>query len=153
MLAFVCVSAIIFFPIINLDIIYKGITEHAVFDAYGFHVPGSEGGYLPAYIIFTVLALLNLLGILLYKNRKKQLLVVRISFLFHLIIAASFLLFALFGKSMLIDELKNKSEGMEVSFSYGVGYYLMFISIPFILLAIRGIRADEKLVKSLDRIR
>lgn len=34
-----------------------------------------------------------------------------------------------------------------------IGTYVALIAIPFLLLAWRGIRADERLVRSIDRIR
>lgn len=154
LIAFACTSAIMFFPIFVVSSSYQGVESDVVFDAYGLNTPGTNEGQFPLYIGFIILALLTFLGILLYKNRKKQILVVRISLILHILTAVSFLLFALFGKPVLLEELTNKGlEGLQVSFKYGVSYYLMFIAIPFLMLAIRGIRADEKLVKSLDRIR
>jgi hypothetical protein len=154
LLAFACTSAIMFFPIFEVSSIYQGVESNVDFDVYGLNTPGSTEGYFPLYIGFVILALLTFLGILLYKNRKKQILVVRISLILHILTALSFLLFALFGKPVLIDKLSDTGvENIQVSFKYGIGYYLMFVAIPFLMLAIRGIRADEKLVKSLDRIR
>jgi hypothetical protein len=37
--------------------------------------------------------------------------------------------------------------------TYGVGLYLLVSAIPFIFLANRGVKNDEKLIKSLDRLR
>lgn len=154
LLAFVSTSAIMFFPIFVVSSNYQGIESDVVFDAYGLNTPGIDEGHFPLYIGFVLLALLTFLGVLLYKNRKKQILVVRISLILHLLTALSFLLFALFGKPVLMEKLSNTGfDDVEVSFKYGVGYYLMFVAIPLLILAVRGIRSDEKLVKSLDRIR
>ncbi len=154
LLAFVCTTAIIFFPIFYVTTNYMSGTNEIVFDAYGLSIPGTDEGYLPLYVGFIILALLNFLGVLLFKSRKKQILVVRISLILHILVALSFLLFALFGKPILMENMTELvNENIDISFKYGVGYYLIFVSIPFLLLAIRGIRADEKLVKSLDRIR
>ena len=38
-------------------------------------------------------------------------------------------------------------------FQYGVGYVLPLISLMMVFLAYNAIRRDEKLVRSLDRIR
>ncbi|MGV6862742.1 MAG: DUF4293 domain-containing protein [Putridiphycobacter sp.] len=153
-LAFGCAIALNFLPIFTVESNYLGITESANFDAYGLNVPGTSEGQFPFYIFFMVLALFTFAGILLYKNRKKQLLVVRFSLILHLLTALGFLLFALFGKSMIIEALaKEGLEDVTVNFKLGFAYYLVFMALPFLLLAIRGIRADEKLVKSLDRIR
>ncbi len=154
LLAFVCTSALIFFPIFIVSSTFNGVAANIIFDAYGMNTPETNEGHLPLYIGFIILALLNLLGVFLFKNRKKQILVVRVSLILHLLMALSFLLFALFGKSILMEKMIEMSnENVDISFKYGIGYYLMFVSIPLLLLAIRGIKADEQLVKSLDRIR
>jgi len=153
-LAFICTSALLLFPIFVISSNYQGVQSNVEFNAYGLNTPGTDEGQFPLYILFVVLAALIFLGILLFKNRKKQLMVVRVTLLLHILMALSFLLFALFGKDVLMDQLNQTGlEDIKVSFSYGIGYYLVFVSIPFLLLAIRGIRSDEKLVKSLDRIR
>tara|TARA_Y100000589_G_scaffold328065_1_gene371367 strand:+ start:49 stop:210 length:162 start_codon:yes stop_codon:yes gene_type:complete len=36
---------------------------------------------------------------------------------------------------------------------YHVGFYMLISSIPFLFLANRGIKKDDDLVKSLDRLR
>ena len=36
---------------------------------------------------------------------------------------------------------------------YHVGFYLLISSIPFLFLANRGVKKDDDLVKSLDRLR
>ena len=69
-------------------------------------------------------------------------------------VAIAFLAFSLFGKTMLFTLLEEKNYPVnDISFEYGIGYFLLFIGIPFLFLAIRGIRHDEELLKSIDRIR
>lgn len=154
LLAFACTSALLFFPIFIIKSSYEGIETEIVFDAYGLNTSGSTEGQFPLYILFIILAVLTFFGVLLFKNRKKQLLIVRLSFIFHLLTALAFLLFALLGKQVLTHKIIEMGDkDINIDFSYGIGYYLLFISIPFLLLAIKGIKADEQLVKSLDRIR
>lgn len=47
-------------------------------------------------------------------------------------------------------ELVNKSIAIE---NIGIGALLIPLSIVFLALAIKGIRKDEKLIKSVDRLR
>jgi hypothetical protein len=72
-------------------------------------------------------------------------------------LAIGFILIAFLGKDYLIEQSIMESETIIPEAVYRIGnglsYYLMFVAVTFMLLAIRGIRADEKLVKSLDRLR
>ena len=51
----------------------------------------------------------------------------------------------------ITDTLKLSYGNVEVS--YHVGCYLPVLAIAFLILANRAIKKDEKLVRSLDRIR
>jgi hypothetical protein len=86
-------------------------------------------------------ALLSLVAIFLYKARKKQ---IRLCYLGLLPI----LLFYGFSVGCYVGLPQNQYTLVGVE-----GIILPFISFILILLAIRGIKADEKLVRSLDRIR
>jgi hypothetical protein len=92
---------------------------------------------IPILILTVIILLASLITIFLFKKRKLQL---RISllclFLSLLVIALYFL------------QVKNYIQG-----SYSLSA-IFAIAVPVLLiLAARGIRRDEKLVKSLDRIR
>lgn len=147
-LAFVCVALQLFFPTFIIFREVGGETKETMLFL-------SQG--LFTKIIFVLLALFPVVGIMLYKNRGKQLMVTRLGLISYGLVAIAFILIAFLGKDYLIESSIMESETLVTEAVYkvgnGLGYYLMFVSVPFMLLAIRGIRADEKLVKSLDRLR
>jgi hypothetical protein len=55
------------------------------------------------------------------------------------------------AKSFL--NISSTAQTAELSTTYGIGMMLPLLSLIFCLLAIRGIRKDEELVRSADRIR
>jgi len=88
-------------------------------------------------IITVTIAMAALVLIFLYKNRKRQLLVTLATF------AASIINIVLY-----FSETRKFIEG-----NYDITAIISF-SIPvFLLLAARGIYKDEKLIKSVDRLR
>ena len=98
----------------------------------------------PMLIVLASLGgLLSLLTIFLYNNRKLQL---KLS---YAIITCAILLPLI---AVLI--FKNQSSGLdEVAVDDQIGLYLPIGSILFAALSIRFIAKDEKLVKSMDRLR
>jgi hypothetical protein len=96
---------------------------------------------LVAYII--ALGMLSLICIFLFKNRKLQ---------FRLTILALILTIGyLFLQYITIE--KFKTENAIQTGSYQVSALLPIVMSIFLILAARGIYKDEKLVKSLDRLR
>jgi len=61
----------------------------------------------------------------------------------------SFIVYLFFAVDMVHEKLYDD----EVAILYHVGFYLPVVALAFLFLAIRGIKKDEALVKSLDRIR
>ena len=95
-------------------------------------------------VIFIIaLGVLAIIGIFLYKKRKLQF---RLSVI-GVILSIAFL----FLEYMKVEDFK-KENGI-VSGSYQIGALLPIVMIFFFILAARGIYRDEKLVKSLDRLR
>ena len=99
--------------------------------------------HLPLLVSLAINFGLTFLSIFFFKNRKKQILY---SFL-SITTIVSFLCLCLY----FINQMKKSSE--LVSSSYSLAILLPFLSIVFIILAIWNIRKDEKLIKSLDRLR
>ncbi|MES2872588.1 MAG: DUF4293 domain-containing protein [Bacteroidota bacterium] len=90
-----------------------------------------------------VLALIPFITIFLYKDRKKQLILCYLAI--ALVIAFSF---------WLIQTAKGVLGPVELrAENYGIGTLLPSIAILFLILAIRGIKKDERLIKSADRLR
>src|SRR5688500_7961611 len=94
-------------------------------------------------ILIIALGALAILCIFLFKNRKLQF---RLSVL-GVIFSVAFL----FIEYLKVEEFKETNKTL--SGSYQIGALLPIIMIIFFILAARGIYKDEKLVKSLDRLR
>ena len=95
-------------------------------------------------VICTILlGVLATICIFLYKNRKLQF---RLS-----VLGAIFSLAFLFLEYLQVEAFKK--ENSIVSGSYQLGALLPIIMVVFFILAARGIYRDEKLVRSLDRLR
>lgn len=92
--------------------------------------------------LFMGSAVLALITIFLYKNRKLQFVLNRFNILCHLILLGIFV-YRMLNLSGGIDEISEK----------GIGVILPLISIVLLVLANRAIKKDEDLVKSVDRLR
>lgn len=89
-------------------------------------------------------ALLALVAIFKFKDRKQQMLLCKINMLVQaLLIAAIFMYF---------DAAINEA-GIESEANYGIGTFLPLISLILCFLADKAIKKDDDLVKSVDRIR
>lgn len=123
------------------------------FDFYRYHV--IENGvdtqkalrvsdHYPSLLIALVMTLLPLVTIFMYAKRKRQ---VSMTFVSILSIG-SFITLALnrvTGISKMVPAPTNES--------YWIGAVLPVVAIVFLVLAMIGIRRDEQLVKSVDRLR
>ena len=110
--------------------------------------PGSETP-VRLYFPFTFIATLAVAAITIamleitrYKNRLLQ---IKLGALNSLLIAGTLILAAYFATDFI------KSQG--VAGNYGIAFFLPAAALFFNLLANRYIRKDEKLVRSVDRIR
>lgn len=155
LLAFICMVLLIFFPIFSIEVSTTSgdITLEAVFGKDGVVGERFEGGRLPLYFVYISLALLTAATILMYKKRPRQLLLCRLNFILHLMLVSGIYIFYYFGKAFIKDELSSIESDVEVVFYMQVGFFLLIPTVAFLWLAIRGIRRDENLVKSLDRLR
>lgn len=143
LLAFACILCVLYLPTFNLTV--NDVTHH-------IHL----GAGIISKIIFIVMALFPVAAIMLYKKRPIQLKVTRLGLILYILSSIGFISLATFSQNYLVSGLVESgelTEGEAFKLGFGVSYYLMFISVAFMLLAIRGIRADENLVKSLDRLR
>jgi RsiW-degrading membrane proteinase PrsW (M82 family) len=99
--------------------------------------------FLVLTIATVILGLLPFVIIFFYRNRKKQ---INISYL---------TIVAILGFSFLLVQTAKQVLGnitLQIG-NYGIGVILPSLAILFIILALRGIRKDEKLVRSVDRLR
>lgn len=99
---------------------------------------------IPPYAFVLVIVFVLLAVILLFKNRKQQMLLGRVSYLLIL----AFLVFLYFAADALAASVEASS-----TLRYGAGIYFPVASLAFVFLANRAIKKDEDLVRSLDRLR
>lgn len=100
----------------------------------------------PLAILFLLIAVVMLVIMFLYKNRPRQIAIVRASYL--LIILSAYLMFS---QHLSLSSYLNKGARFEASF--GVSMFLPVAMLLFAFLAEHSIRKDEELVKSMDRLR
>lgn len=150
-LALGCQLIMLFVSIFTVSSTDMGKSVTGSFGAHG--VQGEEYSQeMPIYLIFASLALLSALGIFLYKKRGRQLMICRINLILNILVVFALSLFFYVGKGIVLDQLKE--EGFEqVEFKLATGFFVAVAAIPFLIMAIRGIKSDEKLLKSIDRIR
>ncbi len=125
-----------------------------LFPLYRYNFPGLvyspwqyEGvrNYMPLFIIAAVITLLPLVAIFFYKDRKRQKGTAWLS------VIGIFAFIALM--LMRISNLKNGTPAV-AHFEYVLPGVLVTVgALVLEVLALRGIQKDEKLIKSLDRLR
>ncbi|WP_027420900.1 DUF4293 domain-containing protein [Crocinitomix catalasitica] len=156
LLAFICMALLLVFPIFSIEIFVPELesTKLAVFGANGIESEETVAGLFPFYGVIISLALFSLMGLLFYKNRKRQLMMTRISLVLHLLVVVAIYLFYYLGKPYVVEYLSNlDAQNITVTFFMEIGFFLLIPTIPLLILAIRGIKRDENLIKSLDRLR
>jgi hypothetical protein len=113
----------------------------------------TEGTY-PLYGLFIGLAILTLATLFMYKKRPRQLLMCRFNFLLHIFVVLGFYAFYYFGRTYIQEAIHaTVDEEVIVHVNMQLGFYFLIPTIAFLFLAIKGIKRDEDLVKSLDRLR
>ncbi|MCA1764172.1 MAG: DUF4293 domain-containing protein [Cryomorphaceae bacterium] len=99
----------------------------------------------PTYIFGILISIIPLIAILLFKKRPVQMKVTRLGFLVNL----GFVVFLFFA----IDKINESVFDSTAEVLHHSGFYLPIAAMVFLFLAVRGIKKDEALVRSLDRIR
>ncbi len=140
-----CIFSLFLFPylqILNADGSASLIKVTGVYQSIAGQQVQTEP-FLALTIATVVLALIPFVIIFMFKDRKKQ---VMLSYLaIVLVIGFSFWLVQT-AKGVL----GSVALGAE---NYGIGSMLPSIAIIFIILAIRGMKKDDRLIKSADRLR
>lgn len=93
------------------------------------------------FLMFLTSALLSLVSIFMFKNRKLQFVLGRLNILLNFFLLGVFVYWSL-----------SLPGEMDIS-EKGIGMFLPIISIVFLVLANKAIKKDEDLVKSVDRLR
>lgn len=104
-----------------------------------------QNNFLLQAIATVVVALVPLAAIFQFKNRKFQLKLIYLSILL-IVLMGTWMYFT----SVSTLDLISQNFGAN---NIGVGFFLLPIAIIFLAMAIGGIRKDEKLIKSADRLR
>jgi hypothetical protein len=139
------------FVIINLSLLLSGLeigTYQAKemphqFTIYGFFQGKEVVWGFPFYLVIIVLVALLLFTISKFKKLGLQLKLIKFTFLFYLLFVVG--ITALF----LFKLMPNVPD----SVSFGFGYYLLILGLPFTYLGLRGIMRDKNLLDSLNRLR
>ncbi|MDP4240880.1 MAG: DUF4293 domain-containing protein [Bacteroidota bacterium] len=140
-LAAVALGLVFFFPLANLS----NIQDLVIFKITGF----SKFSVLeniptwPLIIMNVVTLLLTLIIIGLYKKRPLQVRLTRIALMLNVIFIA--LMYFVYG-----DHLAKQ---IKMDINYEIGSLFPIISMIFQILAMYAINKDERLIKSVDRIR
>ena len=139
------------FVIINLSLLLSGLeigTYQAKemphqFTIYGFFQGKEVVWGFPFYLVIVALVVLLIFTISKFKKLSLQLKLIKFTFLFYLLFVVG--ITALF----LFKLMPNVPD----SVSFGFGYYLLILGLPFTYLGLRGIMRDKNLLDSYNRLR
>ena len=107
-------------------------------------IPFKLAGNLLLAITIILLGIMALICLFLYKNRKLQF---KIS-VFGVILSVGFL----FLEYYVVENI-FKPKNSIITGSYQIGALLPLVMVIFFFMAARGIYKDERLIKSMDRLR
>lgn len=147
LLAALIILGLFLFPYINyIDLVGLGkmILVSGEYGAVNNELVKQEG-FILQIIGTVVLALIPLITIFLYKNRKLQIKLIYI----EIVLIFLFAIWLYFSASQTLSLINQKVDSKNI----GVGIFLLPVSIVFLCMAIAGIHKDEKLIKSADRLR
>ena len=145
-LSFISLAGLAFLPLAN----FLGDQDSLVMYVYQIvsKVPDSIPPFgslflLPLLSIVIIAATLSFGAIFMFKNRSRQLMVVRLMIFLLIVFIGLFFLY-------YVNALEETSGGL-IEPEYGM--YLIPLALVFLFLAMRGIVADERLVRSSERLR
>jgi len=129
-LAALIASGVLFFDLFRVHTLVNGVDTVTAY---------RTNQHFPLLIIAIVMIALPLVTIFMYRDRKRQ---IRMC-------AASILSITSFVARLLMDTHVEPP----ATVTYWVGAVLPVVSLIFVIMAIAGIRKDDKLVRSVDRLR
>ena len=141
LLSIICLGLVFTFPFATYS-----IGENAFeFNAFGFNVNGNNQIKFPFYVSLALAIGLLVVTLSQFKKRELQMKLGRFNYLIILVtVALSFI-----NVRTIVDLFPN----LEVQVSYGIGLFMPVAALAFLFLANRAIKNDDKLIKSIDRIR
>lgn len=101
---------------------------------------------IPAYALLWTATIMTIIAIFIFKNRKTQKLLVLLSILVVLACNLTSGLSFFAPSEAIVNNL-------HASISPGIGAFMPLVGLITLLLAYRGINKDDKIVKSMDRLR
>ena len=104
------------------------------------------GNWIAQIVLISAVCILSLITLFQYKNRKLQLKLGLINYLLIITLIVSTYL-SIKSTPLLLED------GEALTTIYYVGFYLPVAALAFLFLANRGIKKDEDLVKSVERLR
>ena len=104
------------------------------------------GNWIPQIVLVTAIVILSIFTITRFKNRKSQLKLGAISYL----LLTALIISTYFTVENLTNILKN---GENLTTLYYIGFFLPIAAVTFQVLANSGIKKEEELVKSVERLR
>ncbi|MFN3918203.1 MAG: DUF4293 domain-containing protein [Flavobacteriales bacterium] len=129
-----------------MDYVVMSVDEmNYLFNVNGFVVNGIDINRFPYRIAVPLCAALSFGAIAFFKNRKTQLLLCRISYILVLAIIV-----LVFTNAMTFAESVGATPE---NISYKAGFFMPVPALVFLILAQRGIRKDEALIRSIERLR
>jgi len=147
-LAAACSAALFFFPVASFlsDMTYQKLFITGLVNMAPGQ-PTAVGGSLvfPLAAVGALMLIIALATIFTYKKRDLQLKLVKAGILVTIIMIA--------GIFFLYCPLIEKKLAIVPDYTGEIGIYFPLIALVFFILANRAITRDEKLVKSLDRLR
>lgn len=145
LLASIALFALFMFPIAH-DVLINNLPKTIKITGVYEIIDGQQVqtlSFLVLTIVNVIIALLPLVIIFLYKERKKQ-----IALCYGLVLV-------IIGYSFwMAQTIKSVSESASIgAANYSIGALLPSVAVLMAILAVRGIRKDEKLIRSADRLR
>jgi len=147
-LAFLAALLLFFFPLAG---VYSDLHTYKLY-VYSFKnmVPGEESVFsfmttLPLLVLNILTAGFSIVSIFLYKNRIQQLRYVRLG-IFTDIVMIGLVLF-------VYARIVENNLGDSPNYLDEAGIYFPLIAVLFLILANRFIIKDERLIRSIDRLR
>lgn len=104
----------------------------------------------PLVVLAIVVGVVALVSLFLFKNRVAQMRLVAVAFLLNVVYV--FLVF-FWAVDAYADAIPQAMHDADPQVSWAAGSYAPIVSLLFLVLAHRGIKKDEAMVRAADRIR
>lgn len=105
----------------------------------------------PLIVLAILMTLVPFITIFLYKKREKQVRLCRLNLLVNIIFIG--LVFLYYENDILMVVAAIEGDSYELDVAYFIGMAFPLVNLVLEILAIRGIKKDIELLKSVDRLR